>query len=72
MIDFMEEMAGEHGQNLWPKKITIHTANSAAKGRMIDSIESLPGRPGVEIQSSLTPGGKLCFSFPDSESDSYE
>lgn len=64
VVDFMEEVQGAYGRSLWPRDgLTIHSANAASKRSITAALDSLPRQFGIEVESSLTPGGKPVFRF---------
>lgn len=65
VIDFLEGDAWRSPSSALTSRdgLTIHTANSAGKARMVSSVESLPRNLRIEIERSQTPGGKPVFHF---------
>jgi hypothetical protein len=52
VVDFLEEQHGAEGRPMWPKDgIHLHTANSAARDRMKQAIESLDRKLPVTVIS---------------------
>lgn len=64
VVDFLEELWVSDNRYLWPPDgITIHSANSASRKRMTQAMESLTRRFRIEVDSTITSGGKPHFEF---------
>lgn len=65
VVDFLDHQQGAFGKSLWPEDgMTVHSANSSGRDRMVRALDSISDRYGIEVESTLTPGGKPKFLFP--------
>jgi hypothetical protein len=62
VINWLGEQQEVHGRLLWPREITIHSANAYGRDAMRRAIHADAGRR-MRINESRTPGGKPFFRF---------
>ena len=62
VIDFLDEQHGVYDRNLWPREITIHSANASGRKRMSRAIRHAASRR-LEVEETLSSTGKPVFTL---------
>lgn len=62
VVDWLCAQQEEHDRILWPRVITIHSANSSGRDQMVRAIERYAGKVG-RVEKSITPSGKPRLTF---------
>lgn len=62
VVDWLCRQQEEHDRILWPRVITIHSANASGRDTMVRAIERYAGKVG-HVEKSMTPGGKPKLLF---------